>query len=416
MTRLFTKSFEALRFAWIALVGNRLRTFLSLLGITIGILAIISVYAIVDSLEKSIRNSVEGLGSDVVYVQKWPWGGGGEEYAWWKYFQRKDVDYDDFMQLTARGVASASDIVLLNGSNGTITHDNSNVENAQIRGVSHGYARLNALDISAGRYFSTLESRNGRSICLLGADIADALFLNEDPVGKKVKAFGREYLVLGVIKRQGASLVGENSDEMMLVPAVNLIRIIGKRSEGSAIQVKVKKGLELASMKEDIRMQMRAIRRLRPRADDDFSMNDSSTLSSGLDSMFSVIGALGTVIGGFSILVGGFGIANIMFVSVRERTGQIGIQKALGATKYFVLSQFLFESIMLSLVGGVAGILLVALLMWLGSMATGFALVLSTANVITGLLISVAIGLIAGIAPAIVAANMEPVDAIRFNQ
>lgn len=416
MTRLFTQSFEALRFAWIALVGNRLRTFLSLLGITIGILAIISVYAIVDSLEKSIRNSVEGLGSDVVYVQKWPWGGGGEEYAWWKYFQRKDVDYDDFMQLTARGVASASDIVLLNGSNGTITHDNSNVENAQIRGVSHGYARLNALDISAGRYFSTLESRNGRSICLLGADIADALFLNEDPVGKKVKAFGREYLVLGVIKRQGASLVGENSDEMMLVPAVNLIRIIGKRSEGSAIQVKVKKGLELASMKEDIRMQMRAIRRLRPRADDDFSMNDSSTLSSGLDSMFSVIGALGTVIGGFSILVGGFGIANIMFVSVRERTGQIGIQKALGATKYFVLSQFLFESIMLSLVGGVAGILLVALLMWLGSMATGFALVLSTANVITGLLISVAIGLIAGIAPAIVAANMEPVDAIRFNQ
>lgn len=416
MTRLFTQSFEALRFAWIALVGNRLRTFLSLLGITIGILAIISVYAIVDSLEKSIRNSVEGLGSDVVYVQKWPWGGGGEEYAWWKYFQRKDVDYDDFMQLTARGVASASDIVLLNGSNGTITHDNSNVENAQIRGVSHGYARLNALDISAGRYFSTLESRNGRSICLLGADIADALFLNEDPVGKKVKAFGREYLVLGVIKRQGASLVGENSDEMMMVPAVNLIRIIGKRSEGSAIQIKLKKGLELAALKEDIRMQMRAIRRLRPRADDDFSLNDSSTLSSGLDSMFSVIGALGTVIGGFSILVGGFGIANIMFVSVRERTGQIGIQKALGATKYFVLSQFLFESIMLSLVGGVAGILLVALLMWLGSMATGFALVLSTANVITGLLISVAIGIIAGIAPAIVAANMEPVDAIRFNQ
>ncbi|NCF57093.1 MAG: FtsX-like permease family protein [Bacteroidetes bacterium] len=416
MTRLFTQSFEALRFAWIALVGNRLRTFLSLLGITIGILAIISVYAIVDSLEKSIRNSVEGLGSDVVYVQKWPWGGGGEEYAWWKYFQRKDVDYDDFMQLTARGVASASDIVLLNGSNGTITHDNSNVENAQIRGVSHGYARLNALDISAGRYFSTLESRNGRSICLLGADIADALFLNEDPVGKKVKAFGREYLVLGVIKRQGASLVGENSDEMMMVPAVNLIRIIGKRSEGSAIQIKVKKGLELAALKEDIRMQMRAIRRLRPRADDDFSLNDSSTLSSGLDSMCSVIGALGTVIGGFSILVGGFGIANIMFVSVRERTGQIGIQKALGATKYFVLSQFLFESIMLSLVGGVAGILLVALLMWLGSMATGFALVLSTANVITGLLISVAIGIIAGIAPAIVAANMEPVDAIRFNQ
>jgi len=282
--------------------------------------------------------------------------------------------------------------------------------------VSHGYARLNALDISAGRYFSTLESRNGRSICLLGADIADALFLNEDPVGKKVKAFGREYLVLGVIKRQGASLVGENSDEMMMVPAVNLIRIIGKRSEGSAIQIKVKKGLELAALKEDIRMQMRAIRRLRPRADDDFSLNDSSTLSSGLDSMFSVIGALGTVIGGFSILVGGFGIANIMFVSVRERTGQIGIQKALGATKYFVLSQFLFESIMLSLVGGVAGILLVALLMWLGSMATGFALVLSTANVITGLLISVAIGIIAGIAPAIVAANMEPVDAIRFNQ
>ena len=169
-------------------------------------------------------------------------------------------------------------------------------------------------------------------------------------------------------------------------------------------------------LKEDLRMHMRAIRRLKPLAEDDFTLNESSVFSQGLDTMFGAIGMAGTVIGGFSILVGGFGIANIMFVSVRERTGQIGVQKALGATRSFILTQFLIESTLLSIVGGVAGLILVGLLMWGGTVMTGFDLSMSLQNVFTGILLSAAIGLLSGLAPAFMAAKLDPVEAIRFNQ
>ena len=407
---------ESFRFAWMALVANPLRTFLSLLGITIGIFAIIAVYAIVDSLERNIRQSVDSLGSDVVYVQKWPWGGGGGEYAWWKYFQRPEVGMNDFKRLSARDPRAAASLTFIVGSRETLKFGNSAVENVEVNGVTFAYGSLNALNIEDGRYFSENEMASGRNVCILGAEVTQGLFPGGRAVGQSIQTVGRRFTVIGILPKEGANLIGQSHDTKMLIPATLFISLKGDEMGGSAIQAKVREGFTTLELKEDLRMHMRAIRRLKPLAEDDFTLNESSVFSQGLDTMFGAIGMAGTVIGGFSILVGGFGIANIMFVSVRERTGQIGVQKALGATRSFILTQFLIESTLLSIVGGVAGLILVGLLMWGGTVITGFDLSMSLQNVFTGILLSAAIGLLSGLAPAFMAAKLDPVEAIRFNQ
>lgn len=416
MLRWLTTGAEAFRFAWIALVTNRLRTFLSLLGITIGIFAIIAVYAVVGSLEKNIRDTVASLGTEVVYVQKWPWGG-GMDMPWWKYIQRKEVDFADFEMIRDRGLSKASAIGFITGAdNLKFEFGSSNVSGVTARGITMSYGEINGMDLASGRYFSGVEMQTGQAVVILGHDVADGLFPSGDAVGKKVKVNGREFAVIGVMAAKGASMVGENEDQMALIPVRQYIRSIGRRYDGGALQIKAREGVEIKALKQEIRTAMRGIRRLKPKADDDFSMNESSTISSNLDSMFSVIRMAGTFIGSFSILVGGFGIANIMFVSVRERTGQIGIQKALGAKRHFILAQFILESTLLSVVGGLAGLILVAVLVQVISSVSEFSLYLSMSNVVTGILLSAAIGVVAGLVPAFMAARMDPVNAIRFNQ
>ncbi|MDG1252701.1 MAG: ABC transporter permease [Schleiferiaceae bacterium] len=407
---------ESFRFAWMALVSNKLRTFLSLLGITIGIFAIIAVYAIVDSLERNIRQSVESLGSDVVYVQKWPWGGDGGEYAWWKYFQRPEVGITDFKRLMAKNLRTAESLTYIVGSSETLKMGNSSVERVEINGVTFNYGALNSLDIAEGRYFTESEMNSARNVIILGADVADGLFPSGKALGESVQTFGRRFTVIGILPKEGANIIGQSHDSKAMIPATLFTFLKGDEFGGSAIQAKVKQGFSTLELKEELRMHMRAIRRLKPISDDDFTLNESSVFSQGLDTMFGAIGIAGTVIGGFSILVGGFGIANIMFVSVRERTGQIGIQKALGATRSFILTQFLVESTLLSLAGGLAGLILVAGLMMIGSAISGFELAMSSNNVLTGILLSAGIGLLSGLAPASMAARLDPVEAIRFNQ
>lgn len=398
------------------MTANILRTVLSLLGIAVGIFSIISVYAVVDSLERSIRSSVQGLGSDVVYVQKWPWGGGGGEYEWWKYFQRPEVGYFDYQRLEEFGVRGSDAIVLLNGTTTTVSAGNSNVEQTEIRGITYDYSQLNKLGFVGGRYFTERELRSGLPYCIVGADIAEGLASSEQLVGTSIRILGRDFQVIGVLEREGSSLVGETHDARVLVPARWVVANVGDEMGGSAIQVRAASGTTVAELKENVRLVMRKIRRQPPSEDDSFALNESSTLSSGLDQMFGVIGLAGTVIGGFSILVGGFGIANIMFVSVRERTGQIGVQKALGATRGFILAQFLLESVLLSLVGGIIGLTFAGILIAVGAAVSDFELAVSFQNIVTGIGLSALIGLIAGYAPAEMAARLDPVEAIRFNQ
>ena len=420
MWKIFTLISESNRFAWNVLINNRLRTSLSLLGIAIGIFAIISVYSIVDSLEKNIRESVESIGSDVVFVNKWAWGGGADSdgYPWWKYFQRPEVSLEDYKKIVNRGVPTAKYISYAASVNGTLKYGNSSVENAKIEGVTFEASLIFQRDVNLkyGRFFSEKEEKLAKSVCVIGADISSGLFGEKDPVGRSVKTLGREFTVIGVMKKEGANLLGQSDDSKMWIPASLLVTIMGDKISETSIQLKAKDNIPIKMFKDDIRVNMRAIRRLSPRAEDDFSMNESSVISGGLDTMFSAIGIAGSIIGGFSILVGGFGIANIMFVSVRERTGQIGIQKALGAKSSFILLQFLVESILLSLLGGVLGILFVSGLLSIASRFSEFELFLSFVNVITGIGLSAFIGLLSGLAPASMASKLDPVEAIRFNQ
>jgi putative ABC transport system permease protein len=416
MKLLFLLFAESIRFAFHALVVNKLRTILSLLGVTIGIFAIISVFTIVDSLERSIRTSVQSLGDNVIYVQKWPWSG-GSDYSWWKYFKRPLPEYEEADKIRAR--SNYAEAVCFGASTGTNVQYKSNVvEEAGVFGVEYSYKDIWNFDIVNGRYFTESETKSGVNYCIVGWEIAENLFPSEDPVGKEIKVQGRKVVVIGVFEKEGTTLIGNSRDELVVVPYLYLAKIANVRSENSGpmVMVKAKPDITADQLNEELRGIMRSIRRLAPRVEDDFALNQISLLSQGLQMTFGVLNIAGWIIGGFSILVGGFGIANIMFVSVKERTNQIGIQKALGAKNFFIMLQFLFESVALCVMGGIVGLALVFGLSYFVTQSLDFDIMLSMGNIVLGLAISVAIGLISGFVPANAAALMDPVDAIRSGQ
>lgn len=413
--RIFTLLLESFKFARHALQNNKLRTFLSLLGITIGIFSIILVYAVVDSLEANIRNSINKLGDNIIYIQKWPFGGGGE-YKWWQYLNRPEPLPKDAVELEKRST-KAERFVFVFGQDGVAKVGSNSVDGASIIGATYYFQDVWQFNLGSGRYFTPLESSSGKPYCIIGADIAEGLFGNINPVGKSIKAKGRKLTVIGVFEKAGKTLVGQDYDKMVLVPASYLRKMLNPvNNQGNVIMVKAKPGVSVDELSDELRGNLRAIHRLKPRVDDDFSLNEISILSQSISSVFGIIGMAGTVIGGFSILVGGFGIANIMFVSVKERTSEIGIQKALGAKRNFILIQFLFESVMLCLVGGMLGLALLAPTVYVAANAFEFDLFLSTGNIVLGISLSLIIGIVSGALPAIMASRMTPVDAIRAKQ
>ena len=406
---------ESILFAFHAISVNKLRTFLSLIGITIGIFAIISVFTVVDALKNNINKDVESLGSNVVFIQKWPWAF-GPDYPWWKYFQRPLPGYKEMEQLKQRTtlVDAYSYEAYLNR---TVKYRNNSVENADIAAVSHDHYKLSAFELKEGRYFTEAESAAGRPVTLIGSEIANNLFGDKSPLDEQVLTLGRRLTVIGVFKKEGKSILGNSNDNIVMIP-VNFARnLIDLRSERIQpfIQAKSKAGVSNAEMKDELTGAMRAIRRLRPVEDDDFALNESKLLSNQVESLFGVVGIAGWIIGGFSILVGGFGIANIMFVSVRERTNIIGIQKSLGAKNYFILLQFLAEAIVLCLIGGIMGLLIVLVMSLIATNVMDFNMTLTFSNILLGLTISSLIGIISGFIPAWVASRLDPVEAIRAN-
>jgi putative ABC transport system permease protein len=407
--RLFT---ESLYFAWSALVNNKLRTFLSLLGVTIGILAIISVFTIVDSLEKNVRQSVSKLGSDVIYVQKWSWGAGdNEEYKWWEFLKRPQMKISELNKLQSRLQNSDASAFMIS-ANRTVKFENNSVENAEILAVSFEWNKIRNFDLANGRYFTESEVKSGKNNVIIGQDIAAAFFPVQSSFGKEIKINGRKCSVIGVFKKEGQDITGNSLDQAVVVPIYFGKKFINKRSN-PMILVKAKDSASNTALKDELIGVMRSIRKLKPQMPDNFSLNEISLIGNQLDSLFSVIGLAGWVIGGFSILVGGFGIANIMFVSVKERTKIIGIQKALGAKNSFILTQFLLESVFLCIAGGILGLFLVFLLATSITNFTDFMVELSIQNITLGIFVSVVIGIISGITPALSASKLDPVEAIR---
>ncbi len=412
---------ESFGFAWKALRSNLLRTILSLLGVTIGIFSIIAVLTLVDSLEKNIKDSLNFLGTNVIYVDKWPFVAEGDgNYKWWEYWRRPCPSLADFRFLQTNlknydGMsifASKGNVIIRNGS--------SSIGQIELTGGGQGYEKIYDLKLEKGRYFNGDEVEAGKNIAVLGYEVAKALFPTGNIVGESVKIQNLKYIIIGVMKKEGESFMGWSSNDYSVIIPYNSLRKLYLTGTGawnelqSTIGIKGETGdIGLVELENELRGLLRIRRGLQPLQKDSFALNRPEAIMNLISGVFDVFSIGGWIIGGFSILVGGFGIANIMFVSVKERTSIIGLQKSLGAKNYFILFQFLFESIFLSLIGGLAGLLLVYLITFipLGSLEV----VLSVKNIVLGIGVSSVIGIAAGIVPAAMAARLDPVAAIRSN-
>lgn len=412
----FMLVFESFRFASQALKANLLRTILSLSGVTIGIFAIIAVFTLVDSLERSINKSLDFLGSDNINVEKWPYGFGGGIYPWWKYLSRPYPVYEEYKFLS-KNVSNYSGITIFAVKNGaTVKNKNNSAGGASIVGVAYGHKDVYDLPIEGGRYFSIQETDNAGNVALIGHRLGEELFPFQSPIGQEVKIRGLKYTVIGALKEEGGSFMGTPSnDDNIYIPYRSFTKLyyVGKKyGIGSSISLKgTDSDPGLVNLEGELRGLMRGKRGLKPKEEDNFALNKPEAIGNFIGKTFDILGIAGAIIGSFSILVGGFGIANIMFVSVRERTNIIGIQKSLGAKNYFILFQFLFESVFLSLIGGFLGLLMVFALTFidLGLLE----LIMSAQNIAIGLGVSCFIGILSGIVPAAMAARLDPVVAIR---
>ncbi|MEM6320050.1 MAG: ABC transporter permease [Bacteroidota bacterium] len=407
---------ESCRQAWQSLVGNKLRSFLSLLGISIGIFCIIGVLSAVDSLEDNVRASFDKLGNDVIYVDQFSWAEDpGQNY--WKWMRRPQPSYKDFKAIQTKvDAADYTSFFTVVGAK-TAKYRSNSVEGGYIVGITTESDVLFGWEFEKGRYFTNSEISAGAPKVILGGVLAEELFGTIEPIGKKIKVGGRKLEVIGVLTQDGESLINVMDFDSGIIIGYELARKYANLKEGgtlkSAISVKAKAKVSPEDLKEEIRGVIRARRKLKPKEADDFSLNELSLLSNLLDGVFGVLNTAGWMIGGFALIVGMFSVANIMFVSVKERTGLIGVKKALGAKRYVILTEFLIESVILCIIGGLFGLGLIWLLLKGISSALDFALYLDIGNALFGMGVSILTGILAGVIPAIQAANMDPVVAMR---
>ena len=410
--------FESFRFAVNELRINLMRTILSLLGVTIGIFAIIGVLTVVDSLESSLKASLAFIGDKVIRVERMPWIF-SNNYPWWEYIKRPMASYEEYEFLQENLTMDNGICLFAVRGNVIVKYESNSIGGTALFGVTYGYSDVYETPVEKGRYFSPSEINFGNNVAILGAEIASGVFGDKDPIGKQISVKGLKFTVIGVMKRQGENLIdAPSNDDFCIIPYKGFKKLYysGRRwGIESIISVKGSdEDVGLVKLENEIRGYMRSRRGLRPIQEDNFALNRPEAFANIIGATFDVIGIAGWVIGSFSILVGGFGIANIMFVSVKERTHVIGIQKSLGAKNYFILFQFLFEAVFLSILGGAIGLFLVYLITIL--VPTGsLELVLSIKNIILGLGVSSIIGMVSGIVPAALAARLDPVIAIRTN-
>jgi putative ABC transport system permease protein len=407
---------DSLRQAFHELRTNKLRTLLSLLGITIGIFSIISVRSAVDSFEYNIKNSFTKLGSDIVYIDKMPWNEDpGQNY--WKYVRRPEVSYEDYEAIRDRSknISRAAFVGFMNGK--TVSYRSSSVQGAYIMAPTYDYAEMVGMTFEEGRYFTQTEYDKGLNKVILGHNIAEELFPNTSPIGKYVKFYGRKFQIIGVIEFEGQSNIQVMPFDDLIMINYNvgrkLINLKDRNRVGKLLTAQARPGVSTDELRDELTGILRAQRRIRPLEDNNFAINDVGMFNQILDNVFKVINIAGFFIGIFALIVGMISIANIMFVSVKERTNIIGIKKAIGAKRTIILLEFLFEAIALSILGGIVGLLLVVILAKAISAGGAFIMFLSIENVMWGLLSSILVGIISGIMPALQASRLDPVEAIR---
>ena len=392
---------------------NKLRTFLSLFGITIGIFCIIGVLATVDSLERKVQNDIKSFGNNTIYVDKWNYGG-GNDYPWWKYMKRPPMKIEEMRFIKTKSQMAANAAIFVSNTVNIDYKDNV-LSSVNMYGVSEEFNTIQTIDIEHGRYLNESEFLRGTPTAIIGYTVADELFDNpEKAVGSEITYSGKRLIVVGVIKKQGQSFVGGfDYDKAVIVSYQYFASIYNPDNSNPFIMVQGKPNIPSAALQDELVGVMRQVRRLSPVAEDNFSCNDVAMFSEQVKGFFGQVSAGGWAIAGLSLIVGAFGVANIMFVTVRERTSQIGLKKALGAKKRTILTEFLIESAFLCIIGGLIGLGLVGLLSLVLSTVLPFPIFIAGNIIGLALSICIILGIVSGIIPASIAARMDPVVAIR---
>ncbi len=408
--------------AWKELKSNFLRTILSILGVTIGVFCIVSVKAVFDSLEKNIQSNMASLGNDVLYVGKYPWmPEDNKEYEWWKYMVRPPSNLDELKNIQEKSKTVSHSAICHSDASSSISANTKKINSVTVFSITYDFNKLQPIEIDKGRYFSLKEMES--SLCnsiVLGNKVAEELFgANSNPQNEQVLIFGKKMKVIGVLENQSQTMTGFDFNNAVLIsyPFYTSFNIINAQSGGGGVDpmlmLKLRKGANFEDMKYEVKGILRASRKIKPTSPDNFSFNQLDGIQNKISEIFGQVNLVGYIIGFFSIIVGVFSVANIMFVTVKERTSQIGLKKSIGAKQIHILLEFLFESILLCLFGGLLGIFFVFLLTKLISAQNDFPIYISLKNINFGIILSVLVGIISGYIPAKRAAKMNPVVAIR---
>jgi putative ABC transport system permease protein len=407
---------SSLNLTWQEFKSHKLRTLLSLSGVGFGILCIIGVLATVNSLEYAVQQDIKALGSNTIYIDKWDYSEGGNDYPWWKYVNRPVPKYSE-VELLKEKVPAIGYIAFNNSISAPIEYNGSVLTGLNYYGISEEFDKLQPIEIGEGRYFQQIEFDQGTGVIILGFNVAENLFGSDlkKGIGQELKLKdGKRAVVVGILKKKGKSIIGGWDYDNNVLITRNFMKSMGREDwTNPSILVSGKENIPLEQLKDELLGAMRSIRKLKPTQEDNFSLNDINTLSGFATSIFDGVNKGGWAIATLSLIVGMFGVANIMFVTVRERTSQIGLKKAIGAKRITIMTEFLLESSFLCIMGGLLGLLVVIILTFILSAIFGFSVFIAPGIILLAISICVVVGIIAGIIPASIAARMDPVVAIR---
>lgn len=409
MNRFFISLLEGSKIAFTALWANKTRSILTTTCIVIGIVSVTAMNTITDGVDRAFDESMDMLGQNVVFVEKWPWGFGGE-YKWWDYRNRREMQLsyvDDLRRL----VSNASQVAATANRSTTIRYQDRTAERVGLAGATSSYFLTGGLNISDGRAFNETDEQRGSKVVVLGASVVEGLFPNQDPIGKQVRIQGQRFLVIGTLEKQGNFLGLEDTDNRMIIPITAFATIYDLRW-GMQLSVQFPNEETLVDGEYEVIGAMRQIRGLDPLDDDDFAINKAALFEQEFQGMKMVIYGIGIFLTGLALFVGGIGVMNIMFVSVKERTKEIGIRKAVGAKSWEIKLQFLMESIVICMVGGVIGVLLSIGITHIINQF--FVAYMDWTTVLNAILLCTFIGLLFGYLPSSNAAKSDPIESLRY--
>jgi len=405
---------SSLNLTWQEFKSHKIRTLLSLSGVAFGIFCIISVLATVDSLEYQVQKDIKALGTNTVYIDKWVYAG-GPDYPWWRYVKRPSPAYEE-MVLLKQKVPAAANVAFNINTNSYVGFEDDVVNSVNYYGITEEFVNIQPVDIGLGRYLQPADYDYGSNVIVIGYTIAETLFGKAEKAPGKtvVLKSGKRALIVGLIKKQGKSFVGGwEYDNSILMPLSFMKQMVREKTSNPIIMVQGKGSVPMAQLRDELTGAMRSIRKLKPTQEDDFALNDIDAFSSFASDIFGGINKGGWFIASLSLIVGMFGVANIMFVTVRERTSQIGLKKAIGAKRSVILTEFLLESAFLCIMGGLLGLIIVFILTLASTAIFGFTVFIAPKILVLAISICIIVGVLAGIIPASIAAKMDPVVAIR---